>query len=72
MKKTFEYKIPEELTDKFKEDPAFKKAFDALTSGRQRGYLLFFAAAKQSKTRTARIEKYTELIFNGKGYDEDK
>ena len=58
---------PEELQQKMDEDPAFKSAFFALTPGRQRGYMLYFSGAKQSKTRTARIEKYTAQIFEGKG-----
>lgn len=70
LKKTSEFDVPEELLAKFEEDPNFKDAFEALTPGRQRGYLLFFAQAKQSKTRTDRIEKYTQKIFEGKGYQE--
>jgi uncharacterized protein YdeI (YjbR/CyaY-like superfamily) len=48
-----------------------KAAFDALTPGRQRGYLLFFSSAKQSKTRESRIEKYTQHILDGKGLDDE-
>lgn len=59
--------IPEELTSKFIEDTAFKAAFQALTPGRQRGYLLYFNGAKQSSTRSSRIEKVTPQIFAGKG-----
>jgi uncharacterized protein YdeI (YjbR/CyaY-like superfamily) len=59
--------IPEELQRKFEAAPAFRQAFEALTPGRQRGYLLYFTAAKQSATRAARIEKYMPLIFAGKG-----
>ena len=71
VKKTMDqYPIPEELKEKFTEDPSFKSAFYALTPGRQRGYLLFFAQAKQSSTRVSRIEKYTDAIFKGKGYQE--
>jgi uncharacterized protein YdeI (YjbR/CyaY-like superfamily) len=66
-KETSEYEMPEELVQRFTEDPAFKKAFNALTPGRQRGYLLHFSAAKQPKTREARIEKYMPQIFDGKG-----
>ncbi len=62
-----DYEIPAELEAKFVEAPAFRDAFYALTPGRQRGYLLHFAGAKQSKTRTARIEKYSDRIFDGKG-----
>lgn len=67
MKKTEEFAVPEELAQIFIEMPEFKEAFYQLTPGRQRGYLLNFAAAKQSKTRTARIEKYMDRIFDGKG-----
>ena len=59
---------PEELIDKFGEDPDFKAAFDELTPGRQRGYVLHFSGAKQSKTRVARIEKYQRKILDGKGF----
>ncbi|MFN0201337.1 MAG: YdeI/OmpD-associated family protein [Bacteroidia bacterium] len=62
-----EYAIPEELQQKFIEDPDFQAAFEALTPGRQKGYLLYFSAAKQAKTREARIEKYMTQIFAGKG-----
>lgn len=70
LKKTSEYSIPEELEFKFKKSTALKKAFNALTPGRQRGYLLFFTAAKQSETRTARIEKYTDRILKGIGIND--
>lgn len=60
--------IPEELQNKLDEIPALKKAFNALTPGRQRGYILYFSAPKQSKTRYARIEKYTDKILNGEGF----
>jgi uncharacterized protein YdeI (YjbR/CyaY-like superfamily) len=66
-KKVTDHKIPAELKAKFDEDPAFKAAFKALTPGRQRAYLLHFNAAKQSATRTSRIEKYAPLIFRGMG-----
>ncbi|MEI9907005.1 MAG: DUF1801 domain-containing protein [Actinomycetota bacterium] len=69
-KKTDEFDMPDELHDKFKEIPELKKAFCALTPGRQRGYLLFFSGAKQSKTREARIEKSMDKIFDGKGLDD--
>jgi uncharacterized protein YdeI (YjbR/CyaY-like superfamily) len=59
--------IPDELQQKFDEDPAFEEAFYALTSGRQRGYILYFSGAKQSSTRVSRIEKYMPTIFEGKG-----
>lgn len=69
-KKTNAYPIPEELQEQFDKDPSLKKAFKELTPGRQRGYLLFFASAKQSKTRTSRIEKNKQHIFNGKGLND--
>ncbi|RKQ21758.1 hypothetical protein D3797_018470 [Bacillus subtilis] len=67
FKKDTEYKIPEELQNKFDQIPALKAAFEALTLGRQRAYILYFSQAKQSKTRESRIEKYMEKILNGKG-----
>ncbi|HMB62757.1 MAG TPA: YdeI/OmpD-associated family protein [Eudoraea sp.] len=70
MKKTSEFYMPEELKIKFDEDPNLKTAFEALTPGRQRGYLLHFSQAKQSKTRESRIEKSIPKIFEGKGYNE--
>ncbi len=70
MKKTSEFDMPEELQNKLDEDTAFKSAFEALTPGRQRGYMLYFSQAKQSKTRVSRIEKSIPKIFDGKGYNE--
>jgi uncharacterized protein YdeI (YjbR/CyaY-like superfamily) len=67
-KKPRELPVPEELTGKFRNDPKFKRAFEALTPGRQRGYLFHFAGAKQSATRTARIEKAMPAIFEGRGF----
>src|SRR3954463_12540114 len=67
-KKTSDFPVPEELSERFRRDPRFKRAFDALTPGRQRSYLYHFAAAKQSATRTARIEKATSAIFEGRGF----
>ncbi len=66
-KKTSEFKMVEEFKKKLEETPALKIAFEALTPGRQRAYLLYFAAPKQSKTREARIEKYVKPILKGKG-----
>ena len=66
-KKTEDYPVPQELQAKLAADPALKTAFEALTPGRQRGYLLHFAAPKQSKTRVARIEKWTPQILKGRG-----
>jgi len=69
-KKTREYIIPEELQNKLDENPAFKTAFEALTPGRQRAYIFYFSAPKQSKTRTLRVEKYIQNILNGKGLND--
>jgi uncharacterized protein YdeI (YjbR/CyaY-like superfamily) len=70
MKKHTEYVIPEELHTKFDEVPGLKTAFEALTPGRQRAYILHFSQAKQSKTRISRIEKYQEQILSGKGLND--
>jgi uncharacterized protein YdeI (YjbR/CyaY-like superfamily) len=70
MKKTEAFDMPEEFQRKLEELPALKKAFEGLTPGRQRGYLLYFAAAKQAKTRESRVEKYLEHILEGKGLDD--
>ncbi len=67
MKKTKEYNVPDELTAIFKKNAAFKKAFETLTPGRQRGYLLHFSQAKQSPTRFSRIEKAIPNILEGRG-----
>ena len=67
-KRTSDYLVPEELTQRFRKDPRFKRAFEALTPGRQRGYLYHFAKAKQPATRHARIEKAMSAIFEGKGF----
>jgi uncharacterized protein YdeI (YjbR/CyaY-like superfamily) len=67
-KKTSDFPVPEELTDRFRKDARFKRAFEALTPGRQRSYLYHFAAAKQSATRVARIEKAMPAIFEGRGF----
>jgi uncharacterized protein YdeI (YjbR/CyaY-like superfamily) len=69
-KKTSDYPVPPELTERFRKDPQFKRAFDELTPGRQRGYLYHFASAKQSATRAARIEKAMPRIFDGLGFQE--
>jgi uncharacterized protein YdeI (YjbR/CyaY-like superfamily) len=63
-----ELPVPEELQKKFHDDPRFRHAFEALTPGRQRSYLFHFAGAKQSRTRTARIEKAMPAIFEGRGF----
>jgi len=62
--------IPEELQKKLDEIPALKAAFDALTPGRQRAYILYFSGAKQSKTRESRVEKCMPQILNGKGLND--
>jgi uncharacterized protein YdeI (YjbR/CyaY-like superfamily) len=70
LKKTSDFKVPEEFQKKLDDAPALKKAFAALTPGRQRGYLFYFSAAKQSKTREARVEKCMPQILQGKGLDD--
>lgn len=70
FKKVTEFTVPEELQNKFDENPDFKTAFYALTPGRQKAYLLHFSDPKQSKTRESRIEKSMQLIFDGKGLND--
>lgn len=70
MKKTTEFKMPEEFRIVLEDMPELKKAFYALTPGRQRGYLLYFSQPKQSKTRESRIQKCLENILLGKGLDD--
>ena len=70
LKKTPDFKIPEEFQKQLDKKPALKKAFDALTPGRQRAYIFYFAQAKQSKTREARVEKSMKQILNGKGLND--
>jgi len=60
--------VPNELREKFRKEPRLKKAFEALTPGRQRSYLYYFADAKQPATRIARIEKAKPGIFAGRGF----
>lgn len=62
--------VPEEFKSKLDEIPALKTAFDSLTPGRQRGYILYFSAPKQSKTRESRVAKCMQKIMNGKGLDD--
>jgi uncharacterized protein YdeI (YjbR/CyaY-like superfamily) len=69
-KKITEFVIPEELQKKLDEIPALKTAFAALTPGRQRGYILYFSAPKQSRTRESRVEKCRQQILNGKGLND--
>lgn len=72
LKKTAEFSVPEEFKKKLsgKAGAALKAAFDALTPGRQRGYLFYFSQPTQSKTRESRIEKYRQQILNGKGLND--
>ena len=70
LKKASEFKVPEEFQNKLDAIPALKKAFYALTPGRQRGYILHFSAPKQSKTRRSRVEKCMPQILKGKGLDD--
>ena len=70
FKKTTEFNIPEEFQHKLDENPDLKVAFGALTPGRQRAYLLYFSAPKQSKTRESRVVKCVQDILNGKGLDD--
>lgn len=70
FKKTTEFTMPEEFQNKLDKTPALKAAFEALTPGRQRAYLLHFAIPKQPKTREARVEKYLPQILNGKGLND--
>ena len=70
LKKTKEFSIPEEFQNKLDKKLSLKTAFEALTPGRQRGYLLYFSSAKQSKTRESRIEKYIPQILKGKGLED--
>ena len=72
LKKTTEFKVPDELRDRFSKTPALEKAFEGLTPGRQRGYLLHFSAPKQSATRVSRIEKCVPRILAGKGLNDDE
>lgn len=67
LKKTTEYKMPEEFKTVLNDMPELKTAFESLTPGRQRGYLLYFSAPQQSKTRESRIEKFLQHILDGKG-----
>lgn len=69
-KKTAEFAVPEEFQKQLDKNPAVKTAFDALTPGRQRAYLLYFSAPKQSKTRESRIEKSVPQILDGKGLND--
>lgn len=70
-KETSEFKVPDEFKKRLNENPALRAAFEALTPGRQRGYLLYFAAPKQSQTRESRIDKSIPLIFDGMGLNDE-
>jgi uncharacterized protein YdeI (YjbR/CyaY-like superfamily) len=70
-KKTVEFNMPEEFKSKLDDNSALKSAFEALTPGRQRAYLLYFSSPKQSKTREARVEKYIPQILRGKGLNDE-
>lgn len=70
MKKTSAFKMPIEFKQRLEELPTLKTAFESLTPGRQRGYLLYFSGAKQSTTREGRIEKYIPQILDGMGLDD--
>ena len=69
-KKAAEFSMPEELINKLEEVPGLQDAFDTLTPGRQRAYLLYFSAPKQSKTRESRIERCVPQILDGKGLND--
>ena len=71
LKSTADFAVADEFQNKLDHIPALKAAFEALTPGRQKGYLLYFAAAKQAKTREARVEKYIPQILGGKGLDDE-
>jgi uncharacterized protein YdeI (YjbR/CyaY-like superfamily) len=70
LKTVAEYSMPDEFQIRLEENPELENAFYALTPGRQRAYLLYFSSPKQSKTRTARVEKYTAHILDGKGLND--
>lgn len=70
MKETADYAVPAEFQQRLDTNGALQKAFNALTPGRQRGYLFYFSQAKQSKTRESRIDKYLPKILNGEGLDD--
>ncbi len=70
LKKTSEYKVPDEFQNKLNENPKLKIAFESLTPGRQRAYLFYFSQPKQSKTRVSRVEKYMKKILNGNGLND--
>ena len=71
LKKATEYSVPEEFKKRLDKNAALKSAFKALTPGRQRAYLLYFSAPKQSKTRESRVEKSVKPILNGMGLNDE-
>jgi len=70
LKSAADFAMPDEFKDQLKKNPALKTAFNALTPGRQKGYLLYFSSAKQAKTREDRVEKCAPQIMKGKGLDD--
>jgi uncharacterized protein YdeI (YjbR/CyaY-like superfamily) len=70
LKKPTEFAVAEEFQNRLDDSPALKKAFNALTPGRQRGYLLYFSSAKQAQTRESRVDKYIPQILKGKGLED--
>lgn len=70
LKKTADFKVPEEFQKKLDKNAGLKKAFNELTPGRQRAYIFYFSQPKQSKTRESRVEKYVKQILKGKGLDD--
>ena len=70
LKKTKEFKMPDEFKIKLEKNSALRKAFENLTPGRQRGYLLYFSSAKQSSTRVTRVDKHLKNILAGKGLND--
>lgn len=71
LKRTSDFKMPEEFARRLQASPALRASFEALTPGRQRAYLLYFSSAKQSKTRENRVTNYMERIMARKGLDEE-
>jgi uncharacterized protein YdeI (YjbR/CyaY-like superfamily) len=70
LKKTSDFKVPEEFQKRLNKSAALKKAFSALTPGRQRAYIFHFSQPKLTATREARVEKYVKKILSGKGLDD--
>lgn len=70
LKKTSEYVIPEEFQNRLDQMPALKTAFDTLTPGRQRAYIVYFSAAKRPQTRQTRVERCVQRILDGKGLND--